>query len=343
MSYFIKSIHKTSDVSEHKNYFEANLKKLSIEDNYHNLWISGRYNIKSNSQLPNYSFYVDVTTEFGQVLNIPLYYNSHLQTVAHPTEERTYYTVDEYTFSFNLNIFQSSQFNEYIKYKQIKFVFAPMFNQTVINDFKVETTTEDLQGFVADMNKSVSTYDTEYSNTYDLDVGVHRIFLNPMEEAQKTFLDVTVNGWDNEKVFNDFLVFTNLDEKLNVIEINFQLTFLNTMIEPLKLLIPPILYNSQEAFLGINQYIKFNAYTNKLESKYLDGLNGVFVEGDAAILLEAKVKFQYKKVQRTINLRNILKATSIGNEQVVKNLKIQQQSQAEFTGVYSEIESEKIF
>lgn len=343
MSFYIQPIYTKNNSGQNDLYFEGKLKNVHMSDNYNNLLISGNYWIKSNSYLPSYSYFLDIGTEFGQVLNVPLYFERQIEKVNKPSSADTLYIVDEYTFSFNLNLQQSSYFNEYIKSKIVTLNISPMFNQIIINDFNVQTNTGDLQKFIIDINKSKESYETQYANLIDLEPGDHSIWLNKMNIPNTINLNLEVNQFNPRKIFNEFIRFKHMTNKLNLLSTKITFTPLNDSSKPLELTLDDKLYSDGVVSLFINRYITYDASKGVLVSQYLPNITGLFINQDITLEMKVSIKFEYMKCIRTINLNQYLNFSNADISQDLNKLSYIQDINIQLNEGYSELANEKIF
>lgn len=344
MSYYIQPIYTKNDINQKNLYFEGKVINMKINDNYNNLLISGNYRIKSNSFLPSYSYYLDVSSEFGQVLNVPLFFEKQIEKVNKPSASwETLYTVDQYNFNFNLNLQQSSYFNEYIKSKIITLNIAPMFNQIIINDFNVQTNTKDTQNFIIDINQSKETFETQYANLFELEPGDHFISLNKLNIPNTINLNINVNQFNPKKIFNQFILFKHMTSQLNLLDIKVLLTPLNGLNKPLELILNGKLYSDAIVSLFINRYITYNADKGELVSRYIPNINGLFINHDITVEMKIKIKFEYMKCIRTINLNQYLNFSNADISENLNKLSYMQGTNIQLNEEYSEVVNEKIF
>lgn len=343
MSFYIQPIYTKNNTGQRDLYFEGKLKNVRMNDNYNNLLITGNYCIKSNSNLPSYSYFLDVATEFGQVLNVPLHFQQQIEKVNKPSSTSTLYTVDEYSFSFNLNLQQSSYFNEYIKSKVITMNISPMFNQIIVSDFNVQTNTGDLQKFIIDINKSKESYETQYANLIELEPGNYSVWLNKLNIPNTIKLNLEVNDFDPRKIFNEFICFKEMTNKLNLLSTKITLTPLNNSSQPLELTLDDKLYSDGVVSLSINRYITYDANKGTLVSQYLPNITGLFINEDITIEMNATIKFEYMKCVRTISLNQYLNFSNDKISQDLNKLSYTQNMNIQLNEGYSELANEKIF
>ncbi|MGL4950287.1 MAG: hypothetical protein ACRC4M_00375 [Mycoplasma sp.] len=341
--YYISNIQKIDSEDKTKNYIDLKLNELKIDDGYHTLWVEGKYLIKSNSVLPNYSFFLDVRTDFGEVLNVPLYFNKQVEKVMIPNSSTIRYMVDEYSFNFNLNLKNSSLFTEYIKNYKLKFEFIPMFNQEVINDFNIKVSTQNLQSFISDVNTSRDNRYVNYSNSFTISQGSNHLDFSVSPEDVQDMILVTVDKYDSTKPYLEMLRFNQLKSKLNIISGNVTLTLLdNLQSKPIDLEIKPKYVETFSHSLMLDEYVRYNPTTNDISISYENGLKGLYIPKDARVKIKLDLKIEYNRKLRTIVMdENITFNSGVVNS-ILGKIK-QKPTGTNMEGAYSEIQSQEIY
>ncbi|MGL4947788.1 MAG: hypothetical protein ACRC42_00145 [Mycoplasma sp.] len=339
-NYYINYIDENKDPK----LAELNLKEINISDGYHTLWIQGKYLIKTNAKLPNYSFYLDVRNDFGEILNIPLHYVKNLEKVYKNNTNTIWYYIDEYEFNFNFNLKEASLFNEYISYLEIKFEFLPMFNQIVVDDFNVDVTTEKLQGFVSDINKSKEIKYIDYKNAYNLKKGTNHIYFNEMNDKKQNYLPIDFFLNEASKAYTEVLRFNGINKQLNILSGKIRLIYLNNSKSiPIDLEIKPKLIYNPVYSININEHVIYDKEIDDIKINHNSkNIKGIYMPIDSTIKIEFEIKVEYERMLRILKGNELLYFSSKNNNELIKKINYTNEKNT-LEGVYSEIQSKEIY
>jgi len=229
MSYFIKQTHPTLDTEIKSVYFHSWLKNLKIDDTFGNWNLNGDYYIYSNSELPQeFAFYLRCKTFFVEVKNIPLLWEENIiqKNISNSLEQA--FKIDKYSFNFEINTNDITIFKQKLVDQALEFEFMPSFNNSILNDFKVTTSTNDLQKFMNETRHNLETKIFKFTNFIELNNEINSIDFG-FENLESDLINIRTFDWLNldSPIDNLFKLFKYSNKQMKIknliISINYKL------------------------------------------------------------------------------------------------------------------------
>lgn len=284
-------------------YINFQLNDFKIYERYDNLWVKGNILISSNSFLPNFSFYLDIDSEFAY--NEQVYLNYVKTTDEYKDSKgKMIMKVDLYDFNFRINLKSSSFFNEWISYTNINFNIIPLFNQKVIRDFNINVKEDVLFNFINEINNSKILIQKKYWNYNEINPDIRKIILpiNPLNNSEINHLTIKNHVLDNKPIIDCLSTISSNNTYINVkeLELSMYYDFLNVK-EPKKIELISKNFESEtkELNVGFNSYYEYDKFSKTFKQKQ-NYINGIYSDSEVDVFFYYKIKLSINEMNRIL-------------------------------------------
>lgn len=302
MSYYIKPTYPEGNNNASNVYFKSWIDNFKIIENYSNWTLTGDIYIYSNTYLPNYSFYMDIKTYLFQINNISLTWKEQFYNKMINNQKEQAFSIDKYVFRVDVNLNNSSIYNEEVINQTIPFSFAFSFNQNIFSDFDVLYNENDRNQFINQINTYFINYDYIFSNTFILDDEINDFRINNYSDNLISFN--VPNFFMLSSPINKLLTITKnsmLKVNLRNIKLEMQYKLKETSEwfnyqETLK----NIFFNDETYTLSLNNTYFYDESNNKITISLENQLPGIFIPKNTIGFINLEFELEYMNILRKV-------------------------------------------